>query len=233
MSKNPYTTDKLGEIVSLCLRNSEQFINDAKELMKSGSYGHAVALLVFSIEESGKALMLFISKQTKKAVSPRHVKSHLKKIRANATCDLLRDIVLPVYEENFPKVLETVEKCGTDDIQLIADELYAHYSKLLRRRLDTLLSEGNGVMLKELEEKRDYYSRLEDYRIDGLYVDVKDDGSISSPFRFDESGAEELLLRAEHCYWIIKNSIKDVALVPDELMKAFQRAKYVDCRRSS
>lgn len=47
----------------LSLENSEQFIKDAKLLMKNSSFGHASALLRLAVEESTKALVCWYTSE--------------------------------------------------------------------------------------------------------------------------------------------------------------------------
>ena len=61
----------MSEGIALSWRNSQQFVRDAEMLYNNGSFGHALALSLFAIEEAGKMVNLKIRKDSGNAIGRR------------------------------------------------------------------------------------------------------------------------------------------------------------------
>ncbi len=170
--------------------NAEVYLEDAKELIERGSFGHAFALMALGEEEMGKAFfrLLEIADFTMpKPVLSRHIP---KQLVAVAIFNLF-DFLLPYLRLGFEQVDLTDDRARIRQ----AEQLKEKFSNLAERKIE-LIRRRRIRDRRFIREKRRQLDRLENLqgrKMDGMYVDVRDDGTVSSPSDFREEETRNYL----------------------------------------
>jgi len=154
-----------------CFQNAETFIADAKALIRRGSNGHAVALLVLAEEELGKSI-LWGMKVLGIDVPELVLRSHSAKQLLKVTLFDLMD-VLPIFD-----MLEAVRKIFREPDLARRAQKAQQFQKRLKHRLDTM---DKDAFKQSLDEELERLDKMEERKEAGMYVDVLPGGKVISP----------------------------------------------------
>jgi len=172
-------------------RNAETYIADTKLLIERRSYGHAFALLVLAEEEMGKAFLQFVEFGGFRI--PRHVLTrHIPKQTVEVAAFNLFDFLLPSLRRRLAEV-----GLATDDRTRVgqAKQLKEDMTVLAERKID-LIRRGRIRDRRFIQQKVRQVERLrklQGRKMDGMYVDIRKDGTISSPAEFSRHEVLEYL----------------------------------------
>jgi len=175
--------DKINlEIAEKCLRNSEQFLIDAKSLQEIGSFGHSYALAVLGFEELSKVSVLInmylgthqYNKKETKDIFSNHVNKQL--LLWNEICGLIvlewNDII---RKSNFSKDLDKISKDTKKD-EKMWDKLFWKLVKKIAN--DKKEIKASNISLRLLEVENIIQSLNKDNKImdkrkqNGFYIDI-------------------------------------------------------------
>ena len=170
--------------------NAERYLEDGKALVERGSYGHAFALLALGEEEIGKAFFRLLEVadfSMPKLVLSRHIP---KQLVAVAILNLF-DFLLPYLRLGFEQVDLKDDRARIRQ----AEQLKQKLSNLAERKIEMI---GRRRMRDRgfIREKRRHLDRpekLQSRKMDGMYVDLRGDGTISSPLDFGGEEARDYL----------------------------------------
>jgi len=182
LKKQKILTKNGKQYVSEALKNSKEFLKDAKVLIENGSYAHGAALAVLAIEEGAKSKIatryvnrngvLEVDSQTYKE----EIKDHFKKL-SQAAKDHMTDAIMYRLIPEGP-----MGSCSLE-------ELY--------QRVKTLAEDKDeDQRLKNVEIESWLYACLFVLKMKWLYVDIEE-GVVTSPLTWSKEDAIKVLQMAE------------------------------------
>jgi len=172
-------------------KNAEVYLEDAKALLDRASYGHAFALLVLAEEEMGKAffqLIEFGGFRVPRPVLTRHIPKQMIEV---ATFNLF-DFLLPSLRQRFEEV-----GLAADDRARVhqAEQLKTDLTSQAQRKIELIrrgrIRDRRFILRKVRQVQR--LRRLQRRKLDGMYVDVGKDGTVSSPSDFSREETQDYL----------------------------------------
>jgi len=167
--------DILQLVIRLSLDNAEKFLKDAELLINSSSFGHAFALTILALEETGKAIYCNWAKDGFVKVDD----DFLKNLRTHKTKQ---------------KVLKEVLK-----LVILKAEINNCRKSKKRRKIPFKSSSPPCLFLTELEESPQFksidafYGELEKMKQLALYVDIGENGTPSEPGMFTKGVCDKYL----------------------------------------
>ncbi len=163
-----------------CLKNARQFVKDAERLIESSSFGHAFSLLVLADEEMGKSLM-FLFSLFGLSLKRSFLRSHARKQFVQLGMSLAWTILDLLRIENIMKAAREVKDVEKRKL-LIVEEM----KKIAEMDEDEM---RNRLQLR-IGETVDLFKDLDTRKQRGFYVELNDDGEITTPTDISE---EEVL----------------------------------------
>ncbi len=165
-----------------CRHNAEALVDDARTLVRHGSYGHAAALLVLAEEELGKGFMWTLA-----AIGipiPRSLlRGHMEKQLMEVATLLSQELFL----QDFPSVLDRVARGKAPGA---AAEEVARYLDALKGKIREAATTSAKPRI-EAEARR--VGGLNRRKALGFYVDVRGDGRVLVPQDTSKDEAQEYL----------------------------------------
>ena len=175
-------TNDLSQRAALAaLGNARAFLRDAATLVKTGSHGHAISLLVLSEEEFGKAV-LWICHMLGFVPPPVHMTHRAKQFTGMAMSFVLEYVFAPILHDlrKIPPRLAKAEKMRR--VTAVAEKYIGKWSKTPNESLVPFVS-------KAVER----FLALEDKKQAGFYVDISAGNVVSSPLALTETEARKYL----------------------------------------
>ena len=170
------------QYIAEALKNSKQFLEDAKVLIDNESFAHGAALAVLAIEEAVKAKIAtnYIGRDSTFAVDSttyeEEIKSHFNKLAQAAKDHVINAAIYRLMPEG------RASSCSLE-------ELYERAKKLAKDK--------DEVELLEKAEVESYlYACMTVLKMKWLYVDVEE-GQIASPLTWSKDDALEVLRMAK------------------------------------
>jgi AbiV family abortive infection protein len=166
------------QYVSEAIKNSKQFLKDAKILIENGSFAHGAALAVLAIEEGAKAKIatqyidwkgaLEIDSKTYKE----EIKDHFNKLSQAAKDHMITAMMYRLIPEG------PTGSCSLRELQ---------------QRLEVLADSKDG---EEIEIESWLYACLTVLKMKWLYVDIEK-GEVKTPLTWSKEDALKVLQMAE------------------------------------
>ncbi len=175
MSEN----SKAYDAYAACHRNAQAFVDDARRLISTGSYGHAIALLVLAEEELGKSF-LWTFEAMGIHLPGKVFRSHTKKQSIEVFAFLSLELFLDEHREEFMHLLDEEDATERDA------NLLALVEKLMKRIEGSAGTPAIGRMLEEFRRLQ----TIEAKKQAGLYVNVSNTGELSTPQEMTKDEAE-------------------------------------------
>ncbi len=170
-----------------CFQNAETFIADAKALVRRGSNGHAVALLVLAEEELGKSFlwgMKLFGMEIPELVLRSHPVKQLLKFTVFDFMD-----VLPIFE-----LLEGVRTVYREPDPATREQKARLFVKRMGRKLKPMDKEA---FKRSLDQEVERLEKMGEMKETGMYVDMLPDGKVTSPFDITKETATKYLRLVE------------------------------------
>ena len=178
MKKQIISTKNGKQYVSEAIKNSKQFLKDAKILIENGSFAHGAALAVLAIEEGAKAKiatqyinwkgMLEVDSKTYKE----EIKDHFNKLSQAAKDHMITAMMYRLIPEG------PTGSCSLRELQ---------------QRLEVLADSKDG---EEIEIESWLYACLTVLKMKWLYVDIEK-GEVTTPLTWSKEDALKVLQMAE------------------------------------
>ena len=167
------------------LRNANQYIKDAEQLINNKSYGHAYALIVFAIEEVGKSFLALECFFTRKKINKNYLQKHLynhpeKQIKSfKVITTLIFDTWFESskYKDGIYQILQKYQKNEINYPQ------FENQILSIARKDQSKFATLTESLIMSLQVFRDYKEVLHELRLDAMYVDIKEN-KICSPQDF-------------------------------------------------
>ncbi len=167
------------------LANADRYLQDAEALVERGSNGHALALAVLAEEEIGKAL-LFVLRLGGIEV-PRHI------LIDHSSKQLLEVAVLDLFDflwKGFRTHFGAASEAGDDATRVkAAKQLHTK----LRRKVERKLARPGHRFMVTKHQQLQRLRGLQRIKETGMYVDLRDDGTVGSPSDVDRRTAREYI----------------------------------------
>jgi len=196
------TKEKLPRKVSLeSLKNSEQYIKDAKILAKKRSYGHAFALAVFAEEELAKAVMYHLCTEGIFGINGKWRKDSLRHDKKQIFASWLAFL----YELSLmaEEAAGFAQRKGKKEPQKIK-QLYESKMDELIRREQRAFDREKGDVYKHLKP----FEKLQKRREEAMYVGINlKDRKVTSPSDFKKSETREYISDVEERIEVLKDEI--------------------------
>ena len=176
-------------VISLSLENAERFLNDAALLISNSSFGHAFALTILALEETGKAVYCNWAMKGFVKVNDdffKNIKNHKSKHKVIREIEKL--VTLKTEIENYRK-----SKNGRKILFKSLPE-----SDFFLTRLES------SSQLKSIEA---FYGELENMKHTALYVDIGKDGIPLDPSIFTKDVCDSYLTFVQNIFTSVKNSL--------------------------
>ena len=170
------------QYITEALKNSKQFLKDARVLIDNGSFAHGAALAVLAIEEAVKAKIAinYVGRDGKLVLDSKtyedEIKSHFSKLAQAAKDHVINSIMYQLMPEG---------RTGSCSLE----ELYERTKKLANDK-----DEEEHLKIAEVESY--LYACMTVLKMKWLYVDVEE-GEITSPLTWSKDDALEVLRMAE------------------------------------
>lgn len=180
--KSPILTKNGRQYINEALKNSKQFLKDAKALIENGSFAHGAALAVLAIEEAVKAKIAtnYIGRdgtlEFDSETYEDEIKSHFSKLAQAAKDHVINYVMYKLLPEG---------RTGSCPLE----ELYDRVKKLAEDK-------DEKEHIKKIEVESYVYACLTVLKMKWLYVDVED-GDVSTPLTWRKGDALEVLRIAE------------------------------------
>jgi len=178
LKKQIISTKNGKQYVSEAIKNSKQFLKDAKILIENGSFAHGAALAVLAIEEGAKAKiatqyinwkgMLEVDSKTYKE----EIKDHFNKLSQAAKDHMITAMMYRLIPEG------PTGSCSLRELQ---------------QRLEVLADSKDG---EEIEIESWLYACLTVLKMKWLYVDIEK-GEVTTPLTWSKEDALKVLQMAE------------------------------------
>lgn len=155
----------LRKAAALCLKNAEQYVEDAKILIKKGSSGHAFALAVFAEEELAKAVMYHLCAEGIYGVEGKwkeDVFSHKRKQQFAFGIAWAYEVILMMQEASEFARRKAKGKVAE------AKRIYEKRVAELYLKEQTAFASRHGEAYEHLR----YFEGLQDRREEAMYVEV-------------------------------------------------------------
>jgi len=160
----------------LSLENSEQFIKDAKLLMKNSSFGHASALLRLAVEESTKALV----------------------------CWYTSEKILPVENELVEDVFKHHKAKTRFFLTFLSGWKAGKTFRSLRKFMESMPKLSHGQLSEVSKQFEKIIASTDEMRHRAMYVNLKGT-ELETPLEIGEEEPQIILLAAEFFLNLVKD----------------------------
>jgi HEPN domain-containing protein len=197
--KPPYSLELVKELGELCIENANSFVEDAELLINVESYGHAMALSIFAIEETAKSCLCRLVIDGKMPLEKDWwgtFYSHQAKLSKSFElftplewADAIADFILDAYNflKGIPIVSEGVETLGSGQTFLENLRGLLQESSSSNKNILDLISEAYHKTRENLTQE------LDTRRKSGLYVGIDETRNTISPKNVTKSDAQRFL----------------------------------------
>lgn len=194
--------EEIKKISELCIKNADQFVKDAELIFNNSSYGHAMSLSIFALEELGKASLCLLVINGKLQIDESWWQSfYSHQAKLTETFELfapaewghaVADFIFDVYElfkgETAPR--ERVETLGSGQRFLENINRLIIESASSKRNFWEMLTKAYSKTKQEITQELDLS------RQSGLYVGFDQRGEIVSPNYITREQAQKFLVLA-------------------------------------
>lgn len=180
------------QATKLSLENAEQWIKDAKLLIKNSSFGHASALLRFACEEIAKARVCWL---TSEKIIPRENK-------------IIQDIFR--YHETKNSII----------LAMLFNAMFFSDNRLRKEMMEGKLKPSEEEILETYEVFEDMLVSTEKMRQKAIYVDVNlEKNNVETPLTIGEKEVKVILWLAEFFLRIVKQNVEELSEVDKEKLR--------------
>ena len=198
--------EELKNCAEHAVRNSHQYIEDAKVLAQKKSYGHAYALLVLSVEEAVKALAC--KERMEGRLDEEKFKeffiSHKPKQKF-VFRDLIEEVdalAIMFYTPFLSKETKRLIKRKQNEIKH-EDGIIPTFSEIIKPEIEGILKQKDEI----LEQMRSLHEEMQERKEVGLYIDFTPERKVISPDVIDKEETEKLLEYVKYLYAIVHDTI--------------------------
>lgn len=178
------------------LENAEQWIKDAKLLIKNSSFGHASALLRFACEEIAKA----------------HV------------CWLTSEKIIPIENKVVQDVFRYHKAKNSIILAMLFNAMFLTNNRLRKQLVEGSFEPSEEDIIKAYEVFEDLLVSTEKMRQKTMYVDANlDKNQVETPLTIEEKEVKSILWVAEIFLKIVKQNVEEFSETDiEELRETFK-----------
>lgn len=198
--EQPYSLELVKELNELCIENANRFVEDAELLIDAGSYGHAMTLSIFAIEETAKSCLCRLVIDGKMPLDKDWwdaFYSHQAKLSKSFELFMplewgqaIGDFILEVYDLLRGRPIESknrVETLGS------GQNFLENLKGLLEKSISSNRSILDVISEAYLETRENLTQELDIHRKSGLYVGIDETAKPISPKDVTKSDAQRFL----------------------------------------